>query len=1011
MPKNTKKGRYSSKKYPCPICKNITGSCKSNDDGSIYCYHSSPDFTPTGYVHVRELSNGMGHEFIQPHIVDELLRAVNILENNHKTISNRKISHLTGFPSSWITALKKAYPCKFHEWNNFNYPNSQEKKNIEVAFESDTVMENFPQPSNPQILDEEERDRQYREIFKQIQLNKTHHYHLQQVRGLGEYSEFIGFRSWESMVVQNVSPNLPGVIEKNGLLYLYGQKGLFLPIYNEIEQIIGFQIRPDNQKSGKYKWGSSAPANGQGPRLNNDEMPLAFCRPPSIQISSVGLAEGVLKAWSVACNLGQIIIGAPGATWDCSPKLLKRYLKKIVGESNLNLSNLVLDLYVDAGMLSNHHIMLRYYKTVELLKQWECQVRIGWWNQLTKNDPDIDDLIIQGNRQQITYISVDEWMGLWSDEIRNYLLDKPKQFDTSDWSSPIRHPHKSELGYWKSIKSEDGRTEYSWIPKAGFSFTIEKELVGNENNCGGLVLRVKRTYDSANQYHQVIVPAESLNKVTDFINCLSYSTGKVYFVNKLKIEELHKYLHKELSAYRVSGGKAYKLSERMGRQDDDTWIFYNCQISSDGSFITEEKSGWVLDKTLIAKEKIPIPTIHLYKKPEAFRKLINSMRKFFGEQRFIPALFTVAFSVAGLFYDQIQEQEGFFPVLGIYGDAGGGKTLAAQTAQNLLGFNNRAKIHKISESAYYQRFKLMGGLTQFIDDPDKAQIQQIAQQIKTQFGAGSRFVRENNQDSHSALIVASNYSIGDDDPIILSRLIRLQFQGSPNSSAFSELREHSCISSCYLPELIKIGYPRKEVKDLESHLINKLSSAHSRLAVSLAIVGYYAFKISEISGVVHSSEVRSYLDLLCEEANCDKSNKSSLDDFIDKLCILHSQTEIGEWNCRLITEDGNIKNGHYKSLAVYLHGIWSLMSRYFKDNLPYSQKMIRQQVERMGGKSYSKQKFHLDKDSSITYQRLKIKIQANMNSEIVFPKTPEMVTRSCIEIPIELLEEKLDNFL
>ncbi|MEM7557350.1 MAG: hypothetical protein AAF378_25345, partial [Cyanobacteria bacterium P01_A01_bin.84] len=285
MPKNTKKGRYSSKKYSCPICNNITGSCKSNDDGSIYCYHSSPDFPPTGYVHVRELSNGMGHEFIQPHIVDELLRAVNTLKNNHKTISNKKISHLTGFPSSWITALKKAYPCKFHEWNNFNYPNSQEKKNIEAPFESDTVVENFPQPDLPEILDEEERDRQYREIFKQIQLNKTHHSHLQQVRGLREYSEFIGFRSWESMVVQNVTPNLPGVIEKNGLLYLYGQKGLFLPIYNEIEQIIGFQIRPDNQKSGKYKWGSSAPANGQGPRLNNDEMPLAFCRPPSIQIS------------------------------------------------------------------------------------------------------------------------------------------------------------------------------------------------------------------------------------------------------------------------------------------------------------------------------------------------------------------------------------------------------------------------------------------------------------------------------------------------------------------------------------------------------------------------------------------------------------------------------------------------------------------------------------------------------------------------------------------------------
>jgi hypothetical protein len=578
----------------------------------------------------------------------------------------------------------------------------------------------------------------------------------------------------------------------------------------------------------------------------------------------------------VACNLEQIIIGAPGAAWDCSPNLLRRYLGKIAQEQNASLSNLVIDLYTDAGMLSNRHIMLRYHETIKLLQQWGCKTRVGWWGQFTKEHPDIDDLIIQGDRHQITYISIDEWMTLWSDEIRDRLLHNSVQFNTSDWTAPVQHPYRSELGYWKKIKVPFCDTKWKWIPKAGFSFIVERELVGTFDNCGGLVLQVKRTYDPAHEQHRVVVPSEALHKVTDFINCLSRATGKVYFVNKLKPEELHRYLHKELSAYRERGGKPYKLSERLGRQSDGTWVFHDCQISSGGHLITEEESGWVLNEGLIAKEKIPTPKINKQQEPSVLPRLVNSMRNFFGESGFMPAFFTTAFSVAGLFYDEIQDSEGFFPVLGLYGDAGTGKTLAAVTALSLLGFDHRAKINKASESAYHERFKLMGGLTQFLDDPDKAQISWVCQQIKTQFGGGSRSVRENSQDPHSPLIVASNYSIGDDDPIILSRLVRLEFEGIPNPAAFPELRAMSRQSSSALPDLIKLGYAQQGVKDLESQLITKLPTAHARLASSLALVGYYAFRLAELSSVVSPEEVWAYLSSLCGEANEDESKKSSL---------------------------------------------------------------------------------------------------------------------------------------
>ncbi|NJN08141.1 MAG: hypothetical protein HC815_09125 [Richelia sp. RM1_1_1] len=880
MSRNHKKGRYSNKQQPCPVCGNTSGSCKLNDDGSIYCYHSTPNSVPSGYVHIRELSDGMGHSFISSHVVDELLRATALLQTQGKRATCKRIADLTGRPSSWAFAVQKAYPSQFPLGNGLrnNYcatlPKTKKQNNQFLA----TDKKEFPPPS---VLSEEERDKQYRSVLNQLQLNETHRNHLTDVRGLGNFIDFIGFRSWSKQLVENVSADLPGVVTADGNLYLCGQSGLFLPIYNELGQIIAFQIRPEDTSNGKYKWGSSAQKGGNGPRLDNQEMPLAFCRPESVQIPSIGLAEGVLKAWSVACNLQQVIIGASGAAWDCSPKLLKRYLEKTASEQKTSLSNLVIDLYVDAGMLSNQHIMLRYHETIKLLQEWECKIRIAWWGQFSKDDPDIDDLVLQGNRHQITYISIDEWMKLWSDDIRNYLLYNSAQFNTQDWSSPVQHPYRSELGFWKKVN-----TEWKWIPKAGFSFIVERELIGTNDNYGGLVLQVKRIYDPSNEQHRVVVPAEALNKITDFINCLSRATGKVYFVNKLKPEELHQYLHKELSAYRERGGKPYKLSERLGWQSDGTWVFHDCQISKDGNLITEEESGWVLNERLIASEKIPVPKINTQPEPNVLPRLVNSMRNFFGASGFMPALFTAAFSVAGLFYDKIQQEEGFFPVLGLYGDAGTGKTLAAVTALSLLGFDHRAKINKASESAYHERFKLMGGLTQFLDDPDIAQISWVCQQIKTQFGGGSRSVRENNQDPHSALIVASNYSIGDDDPIILSRLIRLEFAGTPNPAAFPELRAMSRICSCALPSLIKLGYDQKGIKDLELQLITKLPTAHARLASSLALIGYYAFKLAELSGVVSKQEVWAYLSLLCGEANEDESKKPSLDDFVDKLLVL-----------------------------------------------------------------------------------------------------------------------------
>ncbi|OUL20830.1 hypothetical protein BV372_32505 [Nostoc sp. T09] len=93
-------------------------------------------------------------------------------------------------------------------------------------------------PQNPQhemkVLSEEERDKHYRKILAQLHLTDAHRNHLTDVRRLSEFVDFIGFRSWENKQVEQISANLPGVVERNGSLYLFGQPGLFLPIYNEL---------------------------------------------------------------------------------------------------------------------------------------------------------------------------------------------------------------------------------------------------------------------------------------------------------------------------------------------------------------------------------------------------------------------------------------------------------------------------------------------------------------------------------------------------------------------------------------------------------------------------------------------------------------------------------------------------------------------------------------------------------------------------------------------------------
>lgn len=58
-----------------------------------------------------------------------------------------------------------------------------------------TLQENFPHAFTAETLNEEERDKQYRQILQQLQLNQNHNAHLKEACGLGDFIDYIGFRS------------------------------------------------------------------------------------------------------------------------------------------------------------------------------------------------------------------------------------------------------------------------------------------------------------------------------------------------------------------------------------------------------------------------------------------------------------------------------------------------------------------------------------------------------------------------------------------------------------------------------------------------------------------------------------------------------------------------------------------------------------------------------------------------------------------------------------------------
>ncbi|GEM_PF-7056414 len=559
------------------------------------------------------------------------------------------------------------------------------------------------------------------------------------------------------------------------------------------------------------------------------------------------------------------------------------------------------------------------------------------------------------------------------------------QQQRSRWKAP--EAVKGELGYWnESDDTKTGETIRFFSPKTDFDFQIERELISEDG--GGIVLQLKLADE--HRQHRVFLKSCDYSAPQRFKDALKKSLGRSVICN-LSPAAIESLIRVRLHEYRITRkGKAFRLADRVGQQSDGTWVFKHSQFDRDGNPTTEERSLWVWNPEVTGDDmSFKSPEI-APQTPDALKQLVETMQRAFGSN-FYPALLTLGYAAAGVHYQEIQEKEGAFPILNLYGDPGSGKTTAAECSLSLVSQHKEGMMVEISVSAAYERLKLAGGLLHCLDDPKRDQ--SLDEFLKGFYNAKARVVRGkdnngfNTQKPHSPLMVTSNHACGENSAATQSRLVRLFFAKAADGdrAAFRELPNAQNLASGCFSQLLQLGYPTEAVYALEQELAEHLPNAHIRIAKSIALLLCYALKVAEMAGIPTAPLKEYVFNTLCSQVNDPEESGDSLRDFLEKLFILQSETKIGEWNCRPIEK----KDGE-KVLALFLPGVWAAMDSNFK--LTYNRKIIENLLLEQSTKK-SRQKFHKNEDESRAYQRAKLTA-----SEHFPPNQPETTERWCYEI-------------
>lgn len=427
---------FHSLKRNCPICIGTRSDCRQNiHSGLIHCRHDV--LSAVGYKCVGEVKWGF-----------------------YLWAFNDQLSHSEA------------------EWEQLRRERAAQKEK--------RLKEEAEQYA--QSLSVEERDHLLRKLHRQLGLCTKHRQALRE-RGLTDAQIDAGlfFSISPFQEIIGINPRLAGV-DLWGKKLLIPDSGIGCPIWDLQGRIIGFQTRFDNATENKYKWPTSrSKKRPKGPtsHLQNGELPISCCR-PVVEVSrslaqgeagiienevgtkargtefslshtqclqaNIGLAEGFIKSYIAAQKLNQVVIGAAGGNWTASPLQLRLYLDAL----SIELNTKTVILYADAGAVGNPTVLRHYQRTIELLQEWGYEVKVAWWGQLTKEDPDIDELEDLEALATITPEKFFSFSFCQNQQFdRTHLLDNPNDIEPNSEAYPAYCQQETEAESIEAAQAEE----------------------------------------------------------------------------------------------------------------------------------------------------------------------------------------------------------------------------------------------------------------------------------------------------------------------------------------------------------------------------------------------------------------------------------------------------------------------------------------------------------------------------------------------------------------------------
>jgi hypothetical protein len=513
-------------------------------------------------------------------------------------------------------------------------------------------------------------------------------------------------------------------------------------------------------------------------------------------------------------------------------------------------------------------------------------------------------------------------------------------------------------------------------PRLGCDFTIEKIIQSQDG--GQMALGVRWLAGATEMNQRIQIKTSDTYAVKDFAKAFSAGMG-VQIACTLQLEELQALLQCRKDEYYLAGGQTYCLADRVGQQADGTWVFEDSQFLEDGRPTTESETQIVFNQELCKSENIPSPVI-APQNPEALKNLVQAAAAFYSPEALPYVWLTIGFAVMGLHRKAVMAAVGEMASLAIYGQKGGGKSLAQAIAASLYGLHDW-KLSEVSVSQFGELAKSLGNLPIQWDDPirqgryaagDEEKVNSALWKLFTALG---RAVRGNSQAPNTVTSVSSNRTLGAGNAAIISRLISFIFPLHPmNRSAGTALKAAMAGASGGLSQLLAIPYDAQAITKQGTQLLEHLPESDSRNANSLASLAHFTQAFCSLAGVEFDALAFIKTDI-CPQTNEQGAGKSDLTDFLEKLAILKAENFAGDWNLNEFSTDRSGK----KYLAVHLDSIWEQFEARFKPN--YGKSLVAQLAEDAGGAKNQKRYFVGSRDSAIAFHRALNEFQMGLRND------------------------------